>query len=490
MITRWMWLCLVPFLLASPAPAQTFTEANTTGIQTLTNKTITNSNVNGVFNVMAPPYNAKGAPADDTAAIQAAFNACIAAQSGEIDFPQGSYNHTGLMLAPASSQIHCNLRGLGGAGAFGVTLNYTGTGGTGLTITNNTRYRVDNLVLTNTGTGATGLLLTSLAAGSNHGPATFTNVRINGFTTNLQIGETSGKAASELTFNNFETSNATTCVLIQGPTASQSFVTDIHFTQYLSASCPTSLKVAGWNGDNQNKVTIVGGSLTDNGLDFDFQVPGTYVLYGIRSEQGGATNGQFIRSGSATATQNSALPTHVTLDSVYTSFPSSPSNFVALFYQPGEYAVRETTLQTGSIQLGGFDGGGGARKSSLIVEGSTIVSGSARIAYKASSNTIWLVRHYASSTANVEALNTDDDRTYLIQTTGTEINLSQIPWSSSTTTLATMTGPIPPTLTFSALGTPPNGTMLYCSDCTVANPCAAVGNGAFAKRLNGVWVCN
>jgi hypothetical protein len=35
-----------------------------------------------------------------------------------------------------------------------------------------------------------------------------------------------------------------------------------------------------------------------------------------------------------------------------------------------------------------------------------------------------------------------------------------------------------------------NGTILYCSDCTIANPCAGGGTGAFAKRLNGVWVCN
>ena len=40
------------------------------------------------------------------------------------------------------------------------------------------------------------------------------------------------------------------------------------------------------------------------------------------------------------------------------------------------------------------------------------------------------------------------------------------------------------------LGTPANGTIIYCSDCTIANPCAGGGTGAFAKRLNGAWVCN
>jgi hypothetical protein len=35
-----------------------------------------------------------------------------------------------------------------------------------------------------------------------------------------------------------------------------------------------------------------------------------------------------------------------------------------------------------------------------------------------------------------------------------------------------------------------NGSIVYCSDCTLAAPCAAGGTGAIAKRLNGVWVCN
>ena len=44
--------------------------------------------------------------------------------------------------------------------------------------------------------------------------------------------------------------------------------------------------------------------------------------------------------------------------------------------------------------------------------------------------------------------------------------------------------------TFAMLGSPPNGTIIYCSDCTIANPCASGGTGALAKRLNGAWVCN
>lgn len=43
---------------------------------------------------------------------------------------------------------------------------------------------------------------------------------------------------------------------------------------------------------------------------------------------------------------------------------------------------------------------------------------------------------------------------------------------------------------FTNLGTPANGAFYYCSDCTLASPCAGAGTGAFAKRLNGIWVCN
>jgi hypothetical protein len=43
---------------------------------------------------------------------------------------------------------------------------------------------------------------------------------------------------------------------------------------------------------------------------------------------------------------------------------------------------------------------------------------------------------------------------------------------------------------FAALGTPANGALAYCSDCLIAATCAGAGTGAFAKRLNGAWVCN
>jgi hypothetical protein len=46
-------------------------------------------------------------------------------------------------------------------------------------------------------------------------------------------------------------------------------------------------------------------------------------------------------------------------------------------------------------------------------------------------------------------------------------------------------------LSYSSLpSTSQNGTLIYCNDCQVTNPCTGSGTGALAKRLHGQWVCN
>lgn len=57
-----------------------------------------------------------------------------------------------------------------------------------------------------------------------------------------------------------------------------------------------------------------------------------------------------------------------------------------------------------------------------------------------------------------------------------------------------------PTITFATLPASTNGTILYCSDCTVTTAatcpgtqascvCATAGAGAFARRVAGAWYC-
>lgn len=62
---------------------------------------------------------------------------------------------------------------------------------------------------------------------------------------------------------------------------------------------------------------------------------------------------------------------------------------------------------------------------------------------------------------------------------------------SATAALVTITKPIANTsVLFANLGTPADGTITYCGDCTFANPCAGSGTGAWAKRLAGAWRCD
>ena len=44
--------------------------------------------------------------------------------------------------------------------------------------------------------------------------------------------------------------------------------------------------------------------------------------------------------------------------------------------------------------------------------------------------------------------------------------------------------------TFATLGTPVDGTVVFCTDCGFVNPCAGGGTGAIAKRLASAWRCD
>ncbi len=85
----------------------------------------------------------------------------------------------------------------------------------------------------------------------------------------------------------------------------------------------------------------------------------------------------------------------------------------------------------------------------------------------------------------------DNDPRILLDTANNRISLG--PGNAAVDTTLTRVAPgeiaLAP-VSFANLGAPINGTICFCSDCTVANPCAGGGTGALAKRLNGAWVCN
>jgi len=90
---------------------------------------------------------------------------------------------------------------------------------------------------------------------------------------------------------------------------------------------------------------------------------------------------------------------------------------------------------------------------------------------------------------------------YLQKSAAANPTLSVVDAVNSSTKLTFTQGTVgiqPQSVSCDALGTPANGTMVYCSNCTKgSNPCTgslvACGNvastGTFAYRINGAWVC-
>lgn len=91
---------------------------------------------------------------------------------------------------------------------------------------------------------------------------------------------------------------------------------------------------------------------------------------------------------------------------------------------------------------------------------------------------------------NITMTHTDATATNTLTIDDTVISAAVDDGTDSCTSTATPFGLLLCTNTFAALGTPADGTLTYCSDCTKATPCAAVGGGALAKRIAGAWDCD
>lgn len=92
----------------------------------------------------------------------------------------------------------------------------------------------------------------------------------------------------------------------------------------------------------------------------------------------------------------------------------------------------------------------------------------------------------------LSAGNDEDIRYNLDDTANTVVvdsSTGVVVWSMPSIQMSSLSILLAP-IAFASLGTPANGTIIYCNDCNIANPCTDSGTGAMAKRLNGVWVCN
>lgn len=95
------------------------------------------------------------------------------------------------------------------------------------------------------------------------------------------------------------------------------------------------------------------------------------------------------------------------------------------------------------------------------------------------SQSIRLIGRNGSGVVNFMDVDLDQNGNFEFRPTGGAATLIVAPSGS-----ITQTG-----VAFASLPTV-NGSITYCTNCTIANPCNSGGTGAIAKRLNGVNVCN
>lgn len=303
-----------------------------------------------VFNIADEGASPSASAADNTTAIQATFNKAVAAVCANVVFPHGTYDHNALTLVPSSGQIHVNLIGLGGA--LGVVLNYKGAGGVALTIKNNTRCRLMDLALTNGGTGTpTGLFISSLAPGSNCGPYTFMNVVINGFNKNYVVGATTGEAASEFTYHNFEVSGGVS----HGIELNGQNSLDHQFYGLNMAGNATGLEAV-----DPDCIFIHGGSASNQTVqDFAFRPAGAFCILGYRSEgaerfvtfgpDGGAGSG----SPTVAVIQACRIATVANSDKRAIRLNKAGHYTINKVHSPGHVYINSGNVVSGSLELKG-----------------------------------------------------------------------------------------------------------------------------------------
>jgi hypothetical protein len=149
------------------------------------------------------------------------------------------------------------------------------------------------------------------------------------------------------------------------------------------------------------------------------------------------------------------------------------------------------TASNGASLLMNLQVGGGTR---FAITKAGEISSASNLSVGASSNMRWASRSLMLSSADAKINFTDQAGTSF-----TSLTLGPESAGFPQITVVSVAGQAQGILirkgdgnniTFANLGAATNGTIGYCADCTIANPCAGGGTGALAKRLNGAWVCN
>jgi hypothetical protein len=192
-----------------------------------------------------------------------------------------------------------------------------------------------------------------------------------------------------------------------------------------------------------------------------------------------------------TATTKFLGPQGCTSSALIYSFTGDPDTGACDF--GNQYAIYAAGTQRGLFDASGLTITGGLSTTSTVVMGGDVTGPTQFNIYAANASVSGLtalfnngggsayVKLYSathSTLANIIDFGTASTVRWRVQANGGLVGQSTGPFRLSTVTFATLDA------------SPTNGDMYYCSDCTIANPTAALGTGAIVKRLNGVWVGN
>lgn len=176
------------------------------------------------------------------------------------------------------------------------------------------------------------------------------------------------------------------------------------------------------------------------------------------------------------------------------------------FENYNDHGIRITTNSTGIFQRANITGNEFALTESgsdtgILIDGSNasaiaVVGNNFRILNTASnavyvtagSNIVFSGNLIICNSASTNGININDGNAgpTTITITGNRTTSCNAGIVANTSTLMNNNSPV----TTAHLFAPVDGSTVYCTDCSIANPCGGSSSGAYAKRVRGAWVCN
>ena len=230
---------------------------------------------------------------DNTAALQAAFNAAMALHppgggyGAKVCIPSGAYCTKDLQLYRSDgAQVSLVIEG---DSTLSTILKYTGGNGNLLATSIMKYFAIKNLQLSQSGPPglSTGLWMTNLGSPGNTGTnaGTLENLLCVGFATGFDAGQCS----SEITYINCAATSCTVGFYVPSWNCLNHTLINAQFS-----ACGTGFKCT--QGGNIN---FFGGSSAGNGIDFDIESPTNFMIHGWRSQQGSSYFLKLAPSGTA-----------------------------------------------------------------------------------------------------------------------------------------------------------------------------------------------